>query len=318
MVGLALATYLIAASGADVVAEALLVIGWGLALVSLFHLVPMFLSNLSWRTMLPASKRPGLGVLTWIRWVRESINSLLPVGQVGGDLVCLRLVYFGGVPGPQAAASMIVDLTVGIATQLLFVALGLIILVSRSTEPAVLSIVWIVLASMGFFAVAGAGFLMVQRAGLFALIARIAGGLTRNQFVARIAGSAPAVDEATRAIYRNRQILWPALAWRLIGWVAGTGEIWLLMYFLGKPVSLSEALILESLGAGVRAAAFLIPGAIGVLEGSYMVFGALFGIAPVDSLVLALGKRVREIVLGVPGLVSWQIAEGRRLLRRSG
>lgn len=316
LVGLALVTYLVAISGAASIAEAMLAIGWGLALVPLFHLVPMFLSNLSWRAMLPARTRPGLGILTWIRWIRESINSLLPVGQVGGDLVCLRLVYLSGVPGPQAAASMIVDLTVGIVTQMLFVALGLALLVSRSTEPAVLSIVWTVLASMGLFAVAGAGFLIVQRVGLFALAARIAGSVTKSQFVARIAGPAAAIDEATRGIYRNRQILWPALIWRLFGWIAGAGEIWLLMYFLGNPVSLAEALILESLGAGVRAVAFLVPGALGVLEGSFMVFGGLLGIAPVDSLVVALGKRVRELALGVPGLVSWQIVEGRRLLRR--
>lgn len=316
MAGLALATYLVAAAGAAVIAEALLLIGWGLAAVTLFHLVPMFLSNLSWRAMLPARTRPGLGKLTWIRWIRESINSLLPVGQVGGDLVCLRLVHLGGVPGPPAVASMIADLTVGMATQLVFVALGLVLLVSSSTDPALLSIVWIVLGSMGIFAAAGAAFLMVQKVGLFALLARVAGRLANNQFVARIAGSAAAVDEATRAIYRSRRILWPALTWRLIGWVAGTGEIWLLMYFLGKPVSLADALILESLGAGVRGAAFLIPGAIGVLEGSYMVFGGLLGIAPVDALALALGKRVREIALGVPGLIGWQIAEGRRLFRR--
>lgn len=297
-------------------ADALALIGWGLALVSLFHLVPMFLSNMSWRAMLPPDKRPGLGMLLWIRWIREGVNSLLPVGQVGGDLVCLRLVHAKGVPGPQAMASMVVDLTVGMATQVIFVALGLAFLVTHSTESAVLSIVWIVLAGMGVFAAAGAAFMAVQRAGLFAFAVRLASRLN-ERFMARIAGRAEAVDDATRAIYRSARILWPALIWRLVGWIAGTGEIWLLMYFLGKPISVSEALILESLGAAVRGAAFLIPGAIGILEGSYMVFGTLFGIAPVDSLALALGKRVREIALGVPSLVSWQLAEGRRLLRRA-
>ena len=33
-------------------------------------------------------------------------------------------------------------------------------------------------------------------------------------------------------------------------------------------------------------------------------------------LALALAKRVRELLLGLPGLVAWQLAEGRRLLLR--
>jgi hypothetical protein len=33
--------------------------------------------------------RPDVVSVTWIRWIRESINSLLPVGGVGGDLTGL-------------------------------------------------------------------------------------------------------------------------------------------------------------------------------------------------------------------------------------
>ena len=40
------------------------------------------------------------------------------------------------------------------------------------------------------------------------------------------------------------------------------------------------------------------------------------GVAPDIALAVSLLKRVREIVLGVPGLIVWQIAEGRYLLRR--
>ena len=53
----------------------------------------------------------------------------------------------------------------------------------------------------------------------------------------------------------------------------------------------------------MKAAAFLVPGALGVLEGSFIVFGALFGIGADASLAMALAKRVRELALGLPGIV---------------
>jgi uncharacterized membrane protein YbhN (UPF0104 family) len=66
----------------------------------------------------------------------------------------------------------------------------------------------------------------------------------------------------------------------------------------------------------VRAVAFMVPGALGVLEASYIVFGGLFGLSAETALALSLSKRVRELALGVPGLMVWQWIEGRHLLRR--
>jgi putative membrane protein len=314
--GLALATYLVADAGAARILEAMGVIGWGLVVVTLFHLVPMILSNLSWRELLPKAGRPRTGALLWIRWIRESINSLLPVGQVGGDVICIRLVHQRGVPAAPAIASMVADLTIGVFTQMIFVMMGLALLLAQSIEPAVLAVVWAVLIGLAILLGLMLAFLLVQRAGMFALMARIAGAVMTPAQVLRLGAVAAAIDANTRALYRDKRAFWTAMGWRLVDWIAGTGEVWLLMYFLGKPISLAEAFILESLAAGVRAAAFLVPGALGVLEGSFIVFGGLFGISAADSLVLVLGKRVRELALGIPGLVAWQLAEGHRLFSR--
>lgn len=316
ILGLALATYLIADFGAAQIFSAMLVIGWGLAAVTLFHIVPMVLANLSWRELLPRNSRPRAATLLRIRWIRESINTLLPVGQMGGDLVCARLVHLEGVPGVSALASMVVDLTVSVLTQLAFVALGLSLLLMRSLDPAVLTVTWSVAGGMAILLALMAAFLLLQRAGMFALVMRIGGALLRSGPGLRLGAKAAEIDRAIRDLYRDKRAFWTAMAWRLADWIVGAGEVWLVMYFLGKPVSIAEALILESLGTGVRSAAFLVPGAIGILEASYVVFGSLFGISAADSLALALAKRVRELLIGLPGLVAWQIAEGRRLIAR--
>ncbi len=316
LLGLALATYLVADHGAAAILAAMLAIGWGLVAVTLFHLVPMFLANLSWRELLPRESRPGAFPLLWIRWVRESVNTLLPVAQLGGDLVCARLVHIQGVPAASAIASMVVDLTVSVLTQLVFVALGLVLLLMRSLEPAVLTVVWGVAVGMAILVAAMTVFVLVQRIGMFDIAVRVGSGLLGRDALARFNLGAAGIDGAIRALYRDRRAFWTAMAWRLADWIVGAGEGWLVMYFLGRPVTIAEALILESLGTGVRSAAFLVPGAIGLLEASYILFGGLFGLSAADSLTLALAKRVRELLLGLPGLLAWQLAEGRRLLRR--
>ena len=47
-----------------------------------------------------------------------------------------------------------------------------------------------------------------------------------------------------------------------------------------------------------------------------MVLGSLIGIAAPMALAISFAIRIRELVIDVPGLVFWQHAEGRALLRR--
>jgi hypothetical protein len=37
------------------------------------------------------------------------------------------------------------------------------------------------------------------------------------------------------------------------------------------------------------------------------MLGRVVGIAPETALALSLAKRVRELVLGIPGLIAWQL-----------
>jgi hypothetical protein len=48
------------------------------------------------------------------------------------------------------------------------------------------------------------------------------------------------------------------------------------------------------------------------------MFGALFGLPADISLAIALSKRVRELLLGLPGLLVWQWTETRGFLHRKG
>jgi len=314
--GFLLVVFLIIKSGATEVASAMLVLGWWLAPITLYHLVPLSFDALSWRQLLPAPSRPGFLDVLRIRWIRESINSLLPVAGVGGDVVGARLAHKRGVPGPQAAASMVVDITVGAGTQLIFVLAGVTLLATRSNADAAGAVARATLIGVAVFAAAIAAFVLIQHNSMFALFVRLAGRVAPEKWLSVFAGHASAIDDAVAATYRRRPALLSAGVLRLVGWVAGAGETWLVMVFLGRPLSLTDAFVLESLSSGVRAAAFMVPGALGALEGGIVVFGALFGLPADMALAISLSKRVRELALGLPGLVAWQWAEGHHLLRR--
>src|SRR6476646_3311174 len=112
----------------------MLVLGWWLVPITLYHLIPVYFDAVSWRELFPASGRPGRLSFLWMRWIRESVSTLLPVAGVGGDVVGARLVHQRGVSGTQATASMVVDITVGTGTQLVFVIAGVALLAARKSQ----------------------------------------------------------------------------------------------------------------------------------------------------------------------------------------
>ena len=79
-------------------------------------------------------------------------------------------------------------------------------------------------------------------------------------------------------------------------------------------LALPEAVAIESLGQGSRAAAFVLPGGLGVQDGTLIAVSAAFGVPPDVALAMALIKRIPDLVLGLPSLLAWQALEGRRLL----
>lgn len=57
LIGLALATGVIAYSGVQQVLEALMVAGWGIVWTSLFHIIPMIACVLGWQALMPGKSR---------------------------------------------------------------------------------------------------------------------------------------------------------------------------------------------------------------------------------------------------------------------
>lgn len=309
--GLALLMGLIAWQGFAKVGTAFAEVRWGLPIVCIYFLLPMTANTLCWRLLLPAETRPPLHSLLLLRWVCGSVNTLLPVAQVGGEFVRARLLTFRGVRGSDAGASAVVDVTIAATTQSVFSFIGILLLlqydVLKNTAYA---------AAFGLllFCFLLIGFLAAQRFGLFYKITRLLEKSLKVLDWKNITGGAKELDEAIVSTYRRRRDLAFATAWRIFGLIIGSGQVMLVFYFLGHPISFVEALMLESLGHAMRNVAFMVPGALGVQEGGFMLLGIVVGAGPEIGLVFSLIMRARSLVLGLPGLAAWQFIEGRKLL----
>ncbi|WP_419728048.1 lysylphosphatidylglycerol synthase domain-containing protein [Lichenicola sp.] len=307
-VGAGLAIWLLMRFGFGHVLELLHAAGWGILVVMAFHLVQVLFSALGWQAIAGRARpRPSLFDFMLLRWVREGINNLLPVAQVGGDFAAVRLLRRRGVSLVQAAACTVSDLTIEMLTQILFTVCGLLLLLhllgrSQVTDEVV--------GGIGVAVLVGGLFLGVQWFGFARLIE---GGLVRlaAHFGWEGAGEIKGLHETLLSLYKSPRQVALATIYQTISWLLGAVEVCLALHYLGHDRGLGTGLVIESLGQAVKAAGFVVPGALGVSEGGFVVVGALFGLPPAVSIALALIKRLREIVLGLPALAAWQWLDRR-------
>ena len=314
IIGLAALVFLILRSGMSDIFTAVSTAGWGLGIISAWSLLIIAADAKSWQYLLIHNQKPNLLQMILPRWICSSINNLLPVAQVGGDVVRTRMLTWKGVSAVPAAASVIVDITIGIMTQIIFALIGLPILFQNDSGEH--TYITIGLGVFVFFILV-ACFLALQHLGLFHRIIAIIEKISPFGNWGPALNHAKELDKTVRQTYQRRpDLLWSAV-WRMIGWLLGTGEVWLALHFLGHDITIPQALMLESVGQAIRAGAFLIPGAMGVQEGAYMLLATSVGITPETGLALSLIKRFRELSLGLPAILVWQIMEHKNLSRNN-
>jgi putative membrane protein len=312
LLGVALFTCLIVYEGAGPVIAVLMAAGFGLVWASLFHILPMIVNAEAWRVLFVAGPAPSLLQMTFAVWIRESVNGLLPVARIGGEVVSYRVLTRFGLKPVPVAAGLIADITLSMVSQFLFTVAGLVMLLIRIEDAAVM---WRVIGGLLVFIPMLVGMFAIQRIGIVNLGARLVGTLFGDRW-SELVGNASRLDRVLRLVYRRPSRVVLAVGWQLVGWALGAGEIWLALSFLGHPVTYYDAFLLEAIAQAISSAAFVVPGAIGVQEGGFMLFGSMVGLGPEVSLAVALARRIRDILVFAPGLIVWQLSEARRLAIR--
>ena len=302
--GAAALVWMLISVGLVAVLQAMTTGGPALPAAIAIHAGQLVLAGLAWRATL-GEPRLGRVFMARVRWIREGVNTLLPMAHIGGQVVGVRSLVQAGVAPVRAVVGTILDLTLEAASQLLVVlAAAGVLLVQR--EAGLDWLIWAG-AGLGMIGLTVAALVVALRLGA---LRAVEAALERA--AARWPGAAGWSMEGLHATLMRRQADRPAMLRALLlstaSWTLGTLEVWVILRALGVHPGLDACFVIESLAMAARSAGFAIPGAVGVQEGGFVLACGLFGIGTETALALSVLKRLRELAIGGTALVAWQFA----------
>jgi putative membrane protein len=260
------------------------------------HAVQLSLSGMAWRcVMLPPPPRP-LIVLR-ARWVREALNTALPLAGIGGAIGSTRmLARESGIAMARATAALTADLTIEAAAQAPFLVLSLAAM--ALIEPGRFSMARMAWAIVPI-ALGAAGFIVAQRAGMMRLVEQ---GARRLGFGEAMEG----LHDSVMALHARPLPILRAFLLHLLSWSLGGAEVWVILRAVGVPVSAGAAFAIEGLGMAARSLGFALPAGLAAQEAGFVLACAVFGISPQDGLALSMVKRLREVLVAASGVLVWR------------
>jgi uncharacterized protein (TIRG00374 family) len=288
--GAALFLWLLATIGLGSVVQAFADLSWRLLIILVFPFgLTTLLDTLGWRYAFRRDTVPFRGLLA-ARLAGEAFNLTTPTASMGGEAVKAWLVR-PWTPLTEGLPSVIVAKTTITIGQALFVVVGLVAAHAAlpSGSRVVRGMEWLlvvqVLAVGGFVAVQAGGALRGSTRWLQKL-----GWLSGS----RLESLAQVNDELAHFYRREPRRLTLSILFHFLAWLIGALEPWLILRWIGLPVSLAEATAIEAFSSGIRFAAFLVPGYLGALEAGHVAIFAALGLGAPAGLSFTLIRRVRE------------------------
>jgi putative membrane protein len=309
LAGIAISSALIAYHNVSTIAQTVWHIGWGLGIILAIQFTSYALNGFAWRMLFRSGEARLTRTLLVLRWIRESINYLLPSALLGGDVVAVRQLTVKGQDMNTASAGVVVDKTLEASGLFFFALTGIFTLLALGRKntgiahSAILAAAAILVVLMIFLA--------AQRWGLLKFI---------DKAVLKLAGRCGtpelgnmSIHDTVWTIYSDFRRIIPATFFHTLAWMPGTFQVWVALRYMGYDVGWPHAFVIESLSQVACAAAFVMPASLGAQEAAYMTMAGFFGVPPSAGLALSLVYRLRDVLFGIPGLLVWQWLEGRRL-----
>ena len=288
--GAALFVWLLATIGPGAVVQAFAELSWRLLIILVFPFgVTTLLDTLGWRYAFRRDLVPFRTLLA-ARLAGEAFNLTTPTASMGGEAVKAWLVR-PWAPLAEGLPSVIVAKTTITIGQALFVVVGLAAAHAAlpSDSLVVRGMEWLLVVQV----LAVGGFVAVQAGGA------LSGSTRWLQKLGWLSGPrleplAQISDELAHFYRREPKRLALSIFFHFLAWLIGALEPWLILRWIGLPVSLAEATAIEAFSTGIRFAAFLVPGYLGALEAGHVAIFAALGLGAPAGLSFTLIRRVRE------------------------
>ena len=283
--------------------------GWGMMVILTLYLLAFITDVASWQLSyegLPLN-RGWFKRLFLIRMVGEAFNRITPFASLGGEpLKAFLLKKYYQVNYQETIISLVLATTIDMIGLVTFLALGFALLLTNND----LGTSFKLFAGLGLISFSTAIFLffLVQRYQVTSFISNKLGKYPWAKPLESIISLIQDLDNRLASFYtRSHRRFSSVFVLAILNWPLGVLEVYYVLQFLGHPISLQDAWIIESMTQLVRNGTFFIPSSIGTQDGAFLLVSSAITGSRNLGVAIALIRRFREIIWIILGLIVWQL-----------
>jgi len=321
LLGLALLVYLVVHTGPKLLLQQAKLMGWGLGFVIALGGISHLVKTCAWRLALPGeARRISFAKMFGLRLVSEAIGQLGFAGIVAGEAA--RATLLGSeVPLESRIVSVTVDRGLFIASGAIVAICGITLGLYMLPFPTPLRAYATLAAILLSIVVAIAALGMKKRWPVLSGPARALGQVPKlGKWFQNKEALACSLEEKLLDFHCQRPAaFWGNVILNFVCHALAVLEVYFILLFLGQRVSLTSALVLESLTKVINILGSLSPGNVGIYEGGTMLLTKRFGLGASTGLTLSLCRRARGMFWALPGVL-WLVVTrsvGRQKAKRA-
>ena len=271
--------------------------------IILIHIPTLFFDAMAWKVFI---KNENFSIL-WsfiITWVSQASGKFFPTGTVTGEFIRIYLGTKKGLSFHESSSTVFADLVIATFSLFLIASLSFLIVLSNNVIffqndnnfYIVISLL-ILLGGCVFFY-----FFINRRLLRFFLNVKnpLNFKLKRNNIKLLLK-----VDYSLFKISSNKLNIFKATITRLLGWISGALEIYVFLMIINVEVSFVDVILIEAFTGLIRSVVFFIPAGLGIQELAFVIIGSHVGLSDSVSFSMAIGRRIREIGVGLPAILTW-------------
>jgi len=267
-----------------------------------------FCSTLGWWFILDSPKPVSFGKLFFIRWVGESINTVTPLMNLGGEPVKMVMMR-RHMEAPSAAATVIVDKTLFSIARVFHMVTGVIVGLYVFDLPQ--QVQWIEFLLTGVLVAAVVMLVTLIRRGKTLTSVLGWGERLGIRLKPETAEKAGRIDDEISAFYRShRGRFWLAVSAHFTGRASRMFDLTLIGIAFGVTMSPLAAYAIAAATVIVNTSFSFIPQQVGANEGGHAVLFKAVGLGWKDGLSSGVVRRVRTIVFSLMGYTALTVYQG--------
>jgi len=276
------------------VGKMVLGVGWGMILILSQEIVAHVLNAFGWRLTFTAEQAQTvpLAELVKLRIAGDAVNYLTPSATVAGEFTRTAMLNDSHRFEVRAASVLVAKCAQTLA-QFLFASAGMVLAFWTGALD-------IPTARTAYLVGAG-------------LVVALAGGWLGFWWFGRRSSRSPARSPADTgfaaivSVFRSFVVRYPgrcvlSTLLFLIAYAWGAFESYWICHFIGLPVGVGVAFMIETLSVAVDSILFMVPAKIGTQEGGKAAVFAALGLPVASGLAFGVVRHIRELIWAALGL----------------